>query len=361
MKVFMRSLVDQMANRRLVAAAFAGMVTLTALAASAGPAIMSPAAVYDFGELDNEQKVSYDFVIKNVGDAPLKIADVKTSCGCTVAKLETNTLDPGQETKISAVFNLKGKQGTQSKRVTVMSNDPEKPNFHLEFKGVALATISLEPKVLNLGRIMDNDAHSQAITVKSMKDGHEFKIEKLIVSNGAPFTAELKEIAPGKEYQVVATTKDNLAAGTMNGRITIMTDDPDRRALNVSVYGHVIGELQLRPDVVTIRGNSAPDARPASQYLQILPGRSKEFELLEIVKPIEGMTAELIKRKDNDYHIKLTGMPVDNTLNGKELIITTNLPEKPEIRIPFRVLPARPIQVGKTPARVPRARPVSSN
>ncbi|MCF6284646.1 MAG: DUF1573 domain-containing protein [Candidatus Hydrogenedentes bacterium] len=351
----MKSTVDCLAVVRWVLPIVVGLFVATAYA---GPAIMSPAPVFDFGEMDNSQKVLHDFVLKNVGDEPLEISNVKTSCGCTVAKLENKTLEPGEETKISATLNLKGKQGNQSKKITVFSNDPEAPSFYLEFKGVAMATIMLEPKLLNMGRIMDNEAHTQTVTVKSMKEGHSFKIEKVMVPDTAPFTTSMEEVVPGKEYRITATTKPNLAAGTLNGRITIMTDDPGRRALNVSVYGHVIGELQLRPSVVTIRSSGDADARRTSQYLQVLPGRTKEFELLKVIAPIEGMTAELIKRKDNDYHIKLTNMPVDNSLKGKELIVTTNLPHKPEIRIPFKVLPARPVRVGKTPARVPVARPV---
>ena len=65
------------------------------------------------------------------------------------------------------------------------------------------------------------------------------------------------------------------------------------------------------------------------------------------------MKAELIKRKDNDYHIKLSEMPVDKSLEGKELIVRTNLPDTPEIRIPFQVRAGRPVQVGRVPARVP--------
>lgn len=348
--------------------ALMGLV-VTALAsplATAAPAIMSPTPVYEFGEMDNSQKVSHDFVIKNVGDEPLVINDVKSTCGCTVAKLENKTIQPGQETTIGATFNLKGKQGNQRKRITVMSNDPQQPNYFLEFQGVAVATINMEPRLLNMGRIMDNEPHSQSVTIKSMKDGHSFAIEKLTVSEGADFTASVEEVTPGKEYRVVANTEPNLTAGTLNGRITIMTDDPEHRALNVAVYGHVIGDLQLRPNVVTIRGSSDSNARPATQYLQVLPGRTKEFELLDVIAPIEGMSAELIKRKDNDYHVKLSEMPVDDSLDGKQLIITTNLPHKPEIRIPFQVISPQQGAGNKRPARVPVVRPrtqgaVSSN
>ncbi len=339
---------------------FAPVLTLLfAVSAHAGPAIMSPAPVFDFGEMDSDQKVANEFLIKNVGDEPLVISDVKTSCGCTVAKLEKNTLNPGEETKISASLNLKGKQGPQSKKITVMSNDGQQPNYYLEFTGVATPTIMIVPKLLTFGQIKDNELHTQSLTIKSMKADHAFSIEQIVVPENSPFTADYEVIEAGKEYRITATTISNLADGTINGRFSVMTDDPEHKILNVGVFGNVIGELHVRPDAINIRANTAADAPLATQFLQILPGRTANFELLDVIAPIPGMKAELIKRKDNDYHVKVSEMPVDMTLDGKELIVTTNLPQKPEIRIPFRVTPAAPVRVGKTPARTPVARPTA--
>src|SRR5690606_5552180 len=140
------------------------------------------------------EQVAHNFVVKNVGDEVLELGEVKVTCGCTVAKLEKNSLAPGEETTIAATLNLKGKQGVQSKKITVQSNDPEQPNYYLEFKGTATATIMMEPNLLNLGRIMDNDVHSLIVTLRSAKEGHTFKIEELIASEGAPFTVTSKEI-----------------------------------------------------------------------------------------------------------------------------------------------------------------------
>lgn len=323
--------------------------------ALAAPIIMSPDPVFDFGDRDNDGEVSHAFVVKNAGDEPLEISDVKTSCGCTVAELETRTLAPGEETKINATFNLKGKQGVQSKKITILSNDPAQASYHLEMKGNAISTIIMEPTIINLGRIEDSASHRGSVVIRSAKEGHTFTIEKITVDDAVPFTTELETVAPGKEYKLTAITNANMMPGSVNGRVTIMTDDPDRRLLSLNVFGHVVGALQIRPDVVRIQENSAPNARPASQYLQVLPGRTKEFELLEIIAPVEGMEAELIQRKENDYHIKLTQMPVDKSLEGKELIVRTNIPEMPEIRIPFEVRPETLNTVGRIPARAPGA------
>lgn len=325
-------------------------------AAFAKPIIMSPEPAFDFGEAENDQKITHEFVVKNAGDEPLELTEVKTTCGCTVAELQTHLLEPGQETIVGVTFNLKGKQGPQHKRITVLSNDPDQPSYGLELTGTALTTIMVEPSIINFGRIEDAEPHEQKIIIKSMREGHTFNILDVTASEDSPFKAALETVSPGKEYTVAAVSNPNLMPGTLSGRITVRTDDESRPAILVQVYGHVIGALQVRPDAINIQANTTPEARPASMYLQVLPGRVHEFELLEVIAPVAAMKAELIKRKDNDYHIKLSDMPVDETLKDKELIVRTNLPEMPEIRIPFRVRPERPAQLGRPAARIPAGR-----
>ncbi len=319
----------------------------------AAPIIMSPDPVFDFGEQDNEGKVVHDFVIKNAGDEPLEISEVKTTCGCTVAKPEVNTLAPGEETKVGVTFNLKGKQGPQTKKITVLTNDPETPQYYLELKGTALALIMMEPGMLNFGKIIDNEPHVLPITLRTTKEGYTFEVKDVTVEGAAPIQTVVETVSPGTEYKIVATTNANLMPGNISGTIKITTSETTRPVLEARVFGHVIGALTVQPNFVTIQSSSDPNAERSTQYLQVVAGRTKSFELLEVIAPIEGMKAELIKRKDNDYHIKLSEMPLDNSLRDKELIIRTNLPDTPEIRIPFKVRPARATQVGRTPSRIP--------
>lgn len=346
-----------------VALAAAGVLSPSGWAA---PIIMSPDPVFEFGERDSEEKVTHEFVVKNAGDESLQITDVKTTCGCTVAKPEVNTLAPGEETKVTVTFNTKGKQGVQNKKITVLTNDPATPQYYLELKGTVLSLIMMEPSIINFGKISDNDPKTQELTIRTTKEGYTFDIKDISVEGAAPIQTAIETITPGKEYKIVATTNANLMPGSISGSINITTSEPTRSILQAKVFGHVIGALTIQPNNIRIQSSSDPNAARSTQYLQVVPGRTKDFELVEVIPPIEGMKAELIKRKENDYHIKLSEMPADNSLQGKELIVRTNLPDTPEIRIPFVVRPAVAVQVDKTPTRIPGAeasgaKPVTSN
>ena len=80
---------------------------------------------FDFGVVDEGEKVSHVYKFTNTGSEPLVISNAKGSCGCTVPKWPKNPIAPGETGDILVEFNSKGKTGKQTKRVTITANtDP---------------------------------------------------------------------------------------------------------------------------------------------------------------------------------------------------------------------------------------------
>ena len=77
---------------------------------------------FDFGVVDDGEKVKHTYKFKNTGNEPLIISSAKGSCGCTVPKWPTDPIAPGGEGAIEVEFDSKGKPGKQTKRVTVTAN-----------------------------------------------------------------------------------------------------------------------------------------------------------------------------------------------------------------------------------------------
>ena len=73
------------------------------------------------------------FEFTNVGDAPLIIEDIKSTCGCTVPKKPEAPIMPGQKGEISVSYDTK-KPGGFSKAITVISN-AKKARKMLKIKG----------------------------------------------------------------------------------------------------------------------------------------------------------------------------------------------------------------------------------
>ena len=77
---------------------------------------------HHFGKVEEGEKISYTFRYENKGTAPLAISQVTTTCGCTVPKYDTKPIGPGEAGNLEVVFDTSGRNGMQTKTISVRSN-----------------------------------------------------------------------------------------------------------------------------------------------------------------------------------------------------------------------------------------------
>jgi hypothetical protein len=86
------------------------------------PIIEFEKTTHDFGEIQANQQVETVFTYKNVGDAPLVITDIQSSCGCTVPQdWSREPLAKGESGHFTVKFNGSGSNKI-TKTVTVTAN-----------------------------------------------------------------------------------------------------------------------------------------------------------------------------------------------------------------------------------------------
>ena len=77
---------------------------------------------HNFGNIIEGQIATYEFQFKNIGTEPLKLTQVKASCGCTTPKYPTTEIMPGESANIRAEYNSAGRPGPFNKNIFVNSN-----------------------------------------------------------------------------------------------------------------------------------------------------------------------------------------------------------------------------------------------
>ncbi|CAM1365150.1 conserved hypothetical protein [Tenacibaculum litopenaei] len=77
--------------------------------------------VIDYGKVAVGSEGKRVFEFTNVGDAPLIIKDVRSTCGCTVPKKPEKPIMPGQKGQIEVSYDTK-RPGGFSKSITIISN-----------------------------------------------------------------------------------------------------------------------------------------------------------------------------------------------------------------------------------------------
>lgn len=88
------------------------------------PRIQFVKTMHNFGTITSGDVVNTEFIFQNVGKSELLIRKTKASCGCTATQPDKTVLQPGDSARIKVTFNSSGKQGNESKSITVISNDP---------------------------------------------------------------------------------------------------------------------------------------------------------------------------------------------------------------------------------------------
>jgi hypothetical protein len=79
--------------------------------------------VFDAGKVVKGEVIDAKFTIKNTGDFPLVIGDVKGSCSCTVAEKPEEPILPGEEGIVKAhVTTQSANAGVLAKMVNIVAN-----------------------------------------------------------------------------------------------------------------------------------------------------------------------------------------------------------------------------------------------
>lgn len=77
---------------------------------------------HQFGKVKEGEKIGCIFTFENTGSSDLVIIAATTTCGCTVPEYDRKPVSPGEKGKMEVVFDTSGRNGIQSKIITVRSN-----------------------------------------------------------------------------------------------------------------------------------------------------------------------------------------------------------------------------------------------
>lgn len=122
--------------RKLIAIAIFVLAGVTTAQAQKIAKMEFRSETIDYGEIKKGSDGVRVFEFTNIGDAPLVIQDVKSSCGCTVPKKPEEPIMPGERGKIEVKYDTK-RVGPIRKTVTVYSN-ADVPVKALKIKGTVL-------------------------------------------------------------------------------------------------------------------------------------------------------------------------------------------------------------------------------
>jgi hypothetical protein len=214
----------------------AGLILALGTAEAAAPRVAAAVTSHDFGRVFEDKALGHTFVIKNEGDAPLKVEDVDPDCACTVASYD-RTIPPGGQGEITLTIKPYSVLRDFLKKTTVRFNDPARPELILTMKGYVQPIIEIQPShIVRLRGAVDDDLRGQVRFISHQSGPWEIRK----VENGIPGMIEvnLKTEEPGKVY-VLEVKNIRREAGHYGGKIELITSSKERPRLIVRVFANL--------------------------------------------------------------------------------------------------------------------------
>jgi hypothetical protein len=106
---------------------------LTAAESAKAPQLSLTTTMLDLGRVKPNAPVVKEIQFSNTGKKELSLRALQANCTCVKATASKTTLKPGDNSTIKIAFDPQDRSGTQTKAVTIYSNDPRNPVQRLTF------------------------------------------------------------------------------------------------------------------------------------------------------------------------------------------------------------------------------------
>jgi hypothetical protein len=197
---------------------------------------------FNFGDVYTGEIISQIFVIKNDGNAELVIGDVKSDCGCTVARAD-KAIPAGHEGTAEVEVQTISQSGLISRSAILQTNDPLRPTIVLTVNANVLkGTPRRQGKFI--GPIfLAPDSRLAMFTFAGKKATAEFTITadgaavNVLSAEAAnkQFVARIDTVQPGKSYKIIVESKEIDAGGLYRDQLRVTTDNPNLPSFNVEL------------------------------------------------------------------------------------------------------------------------------
>ncbi|HVT60154.1 MAG TPA: DUF1573 domain-containing protein [Thermoanaerobaculia bacterium] len=339
------------------AALLAGSLTAASTAPPSDPAAGAPRAgvgaakapkaaavepVIDVGTIPAGDKAAHDFEIRNEGEGVLMLTDVRAACGCTVASFD-KTIAPGQSGKVHVIVDTLGFNGPIAKGVTVFTNDPKNPQIELTVRAKIQPYIVVDPGYARYVTVRGEGKQGNIVQTLYASDGEPMDIVK--VESPFPYlTISYREAQEGerlpdvkaKQWRVEMVLSNDAAVGALIGHVTIHTNHPKQKLVQIPVSGFVRPVVAVTPPVADF--GKIELKTPLHRTLDVRSFATEPIKMIGLEGQIKGIEAKLKPIEEGrEYQLLVTLDPaIGKGPFYSKLVIHTDSPKSPIVEVELK-------------------------
>jgi hypothetical protein len=236
------------------------------------PIIYFEQTTHDFGSVAPGSSNNCEFKFQNKGTGTLKITDVSKTCGCTVFTLDKKEYAPGEEGTLKVQFNADRSAGVKTRKLYVLSNDPNTPRAELTIVASVVQKVVYEPERLDYTLKGDKTGVAE-LTIRSV-DEQPFAITKFEATADA-VTANFDPNQKATKFVLQTKIAPQKMGTSNNGRIEITTTHPDYPSFTVPFS--VLPRFSVDPPAINVL-NAEPE-KVVKKELWLLNNYGDDFDV----------------------------------------------------------------------------------
>jgi len=341
----------------------------TVLAQGAAPRVEVDHGTYEFGTMQRGTTMSHEFIVRNVGTAPLVLSVLSTSCKCTIGNVSGEPIAPGDAVGVELEWKALVATGPFRQTAQIETNDPLQSRVALSVEGEVTEASGVWPPDFIFDKVTAGKEKSADVFVMALAQD-ELEIGEPTLSNEATrefFDVQVEPIEPQslpnpkakRGYRVRLTAKAGLPLGHFDQYLSLPTSIPDAKQLDIPVLGRVVGNISVHgrywsePQGTLLLGNVRSAEGATATLNLVIRGQGADDTQMEVAAtdPPE-LVARLGERKQLKptlVHLPLVveippGTPpmvrldTDQSDGGRIKLKTTH-PDAPELvlRVQFTV------------------------
>jgi len=203
---------------------------------------------HDFGSVARGAKVEFRFKLTNRYLEDVHIAQVRSSCSCTKARIEKPLLKTYETGAIVATIDTRAFQGNKSATLTVTFDKPYPAVVQLQDSVYIRSDIVFNPGSVSLGEVDQGKPIERKVAVNYAGRGNwqvvDVRSDNPHVSGGV---VETGRYGGRVSYDLIVRVDENSPVGYLRDHLMLVTNDRRMTQVPLLVEGRVVSSITVSP------------------------------------------------------------------------------------------------------------------
>lgn len=210
---------------------------------------------HDFGTIARAAKTEFEFPFQNIYEDDVHVASVRASCGCTSVWVKDNksTLKTWETGTIVAHINSDKFLGTKGATITVTFDKPQYAEARLQVRTFIRDDVVLNPGSIEFGAINQGSAAEQRLAIGlAAENGWRITGVKSDNPHLSGQVAQVSSDSGQTVYHLTVRLDGKVPAGYLRDHVMLLTNDPQRSQIPVTVEGRVTSAITVGPRMLSL-------------------------------------------------------------------------------------------------------------